>query len=90
VDQEFDMTTAGQTNKREMSRRQSHRRKGDIEITKIGGEGSKRQEVTVRYETPARGKEKATRSWFEEFALEWSEIFMPKKKKTNAKGGERL
>ena len=60
---------------------QSSRRKGNIETIKIAGEGDKGQEVTVRHETAPQRKEKSTFSWFEEFAIEWSETLVRKKKK---------
>ena len=61
--------------------RRDDRRKGNIETIKIGWEGDKGQEVTVRYETAPQRKEKSTFSWFEEFTIEWSETFVYKKKK---------
>jgi hypothetical protein len=62
-------------------RRQSSRRKGNIETITIGGQGDKGQEVTVRYETAPQRKEESTFSWFEQFTIEWSETFVRKKKK---------
>jgi len=67
-----------QNDRRKSNRRQNHRRKGNIETIKIGGQGDKGQEVTVRYETAPQRKEKSTFSWFEEFTIEWSETFISK------------
>jgi hypothetical protein len=67
-----------ENDRRESSRRQSHRRKTNIEATRIGGEEDNGQEVTVRYETAPRRKEKSAFSWFEEFTVEWSETFISK------------
>ena len=68
-----------QNDRRKSSRRQSHRRKIDIETIKIAGEGDHGQEVTVRYETAPQRKQKSAFSWFEEFTMEWSETFISKK-----------
>ena len=50
--------------------RQSDRRKGDVKIIKIEGEGNKEQEVTVRHENALQRKEMSTWGWHEEFAIE--------------------
>jgi hypothetical protein len=73
---EIDMRTTVENDRRKSKRRQSHRRNTDVETTKIGGEGDKGQEVTVRYETALQRKEKSTFCWFEEFTVEWSETFI--------------
>jgi hypothetical protein len=52
---------------------------------KVGGEGDKGQEVIVRYETAHRRKGRSTWNWHEEFALEWSQTFITKKKGRNLK-----
>jgi hypothetical protein len=75
------MATTGQTNRRKSDRRKRHPREDGVQIIGIGREGEKRHEVTVRHEIPSQRKEKSTVSWFESFALEWSEILIPKKKK---------
>jgi hypothetical protein len=74
--------------RRKSNRRPSHRRKGNIETIKIGGEGDKGQEVTVRYKTAPGRKEKPTFSCFEEFTKEWSETFLTKKRKKHPRKGE--
>ncbi len=75
-DLEVDMRITVQNDRRKSSRRQSHRRKANIETTKIGGKGDNGQEVTVRHETTPQRKEKSVFSWFEEFTVEWSETFI--------------
>ncbi len=65
--------------------RQSGPRKGDIEKIKIGGEGDKEQEVTIRHETVPPKKASSVWSWHEEFAAQWSESFISKKRKKNQK-----
>jgi hypothetical protein len=67
-----------QNDRRKSDRRQNRRGKGNIEIIKIGGQGDKGHEVTVRYETAPQRKEKSTFSWFQEFTIEWSETFISK------------
>ena len=68
--------------------RQKGRRKGDAKIIKIEGDRDKDQEVTVRHGTVPQRKEISTWSWHEEFAIEWSETFITKKRKRNPKKGE--
>ena len=63
--------------------RQSGRRKGDIEkITIREGEG-KEEEVAVHREAVPQKKASSVWSWYEEFAAEWSETFITKRKKGN-------
>ncbi len=59
------------------------RRKGDIEKIKIGEERGKGQEIIVRHEAVPPRKASSVWSWHEEFAAEWSETFITKKKKRN-------
>ncbi len=73
------MAITKQGDMREGTRRQSGRRKGDIEKIIAGGEGDKGQAVPVRYNTAPQRKEKSTFSWFEEFTMEWSETLIFKK-----------
>ncbi len=61
--------------------RQSSRRKGDLEKIKNEGERDKGQEVTVRHEAVPPQKASSVWSWHEEFAAEWSETFISKKRK---------
>jgi len=84
------MTIIAQTNRRKNDRRRSHRRMGNIEVMEIIREEDKGREVTVRNETFPQREEKSTLTWFEEFAVEWSEIFVPKKQKRNLQGGQVL
>ena len=87
---EVDMRITVQNDLRKSNRRQSPRRKGNIETTKIVGEGDNGQEVTVRCETALQRKERSTFSWLEEFTIEWSETFLSKNyKKVHRKGEER-
>lgn len=67
-----------QNDRRRTSGRQGHRRRTNIETTRIGEEEDNGQEVTVRHETAPQRKEKAAFSWFEEFTVEWSETFISK------------
>jgi hypothetical protein len=67
---------------------QSDWEKGEVKIVKIEVEGNSGQEVTVRHETVPQTKEKSTWSWHEEFAVEWSEIFITKKRKRDPRIGE--
>jgi hypothetical protein len=78
-DLEVKMEVAGQNDWRKSDKRQSHRRKGNIGIMKIGEEGDRGQEITVRYKTVPRRKDESTFSWFEEFTIEWSETFICEK-----------
>jgi hypothetical protein len=70
------------------NRRQNHRGRADIKTIKIGEREDKEQEVTVRYESVPRRKDKSTLSWFEEFTIEWSETLILKKHKKIRKKGE--
>jgi hypothetical protein len=63
------------------NRRQSGQRKGDIEKIKIERKRDKGQEVTVRHEAVPEKKASSVWSWHEEFAAEWSESFISKKKR---------
>jgi hypothetical protein len=47
-------STDRQKDWRKSNRRQSRRRKDNVEAIKIGGQGDKGQEGTVRYETPPK------------------------------------
>ncbi|OGP79559.1 MAG: hypothetical protein A2V86_02795 [Deltaproteobacteria bacterium RBG_16_49_23] len=78
-------------NNGERNRGQRHWRRDDnIKTIKIEKKEDKEQEVTVRNETVPQRKEKSTLSWFEEFAIEWSEIYIPEKHKRNPQGGTLL
>jgi hypothetical protein len=77
---EVKMAIASKGDRRKGIRRQSGRRKGDIEKIKTEGERDKEQEVTVRHEAVPPKKEKSTFSSLEEFTMEWSETFITKKR----------
>ena len=79
------MAIASKGDRRKGIRRQSGRRKGDIEKIKIGEEGGKDQEVIVCHEAVPPKKARSVWSSHEEFMAEWSETFITKKKKRNPK-----
>lgn len=84
---EIDMRIKVQKDLRISTRRESPRRKGNIETTKIVGDGDNGQEVNVRCETALQRKERSTFSWLEEFTIELSETFISKNyKKVHRKG----
>ena len=76
---EVDMAILLENDRRRSNRRQNHRREGNLESIKIGGDVDKGREVTIHYGTAPQRKEKFTFSWFEEFTVEWSETFILKK-----------
>ena len=76
------MAMTKRSDRRKGSRRQSNRRKGDVKIIKIEGEGKKEQQVTVRQEAVPPRKEMSIWGWHEEFAIQWSETLITKKRKT--------
>ena len=78
---EVKMAIASKGDRRKGIRRQSGRRKGDTEKVKI--ERDKEQEVTVRHQAVPPKKASSVWSWHEEFAAEWSETFITKKRKKN-------
>ena len=57
------------------------RGKGDVKIIRVEGEKDKELEVIVRHETVPRKKERSMWSWQEEFAIEWSESLIARKRK---------
>jgi hypothetical protein len=61
--------------------RRGDRRKGDIEKITIQGERDKGQEVTVHHEVVTEKKAGSVWSWYEEFAAEWSETYIKRKKR---------
>jgi hypothetical protein len=77
------MAIPSKGDRRKGIRRQSGRRKGDIEKIKIGEEAGKDQEVIVRHEAVPPKKATSVWSWHEELIAEWSETFITKKKKRN-------
>jgi len=83
------MAIASKGDRRKGIRRQSGRRKGDIEKIKIEGERDKKEEVIVRHEAVPPKKAGSVWSWHEEFAAEWSETFTKKRKKIQKDEKER-
>jgi len=77
-----------ENDRRRSNRRRNHRREGNLESIKIGGDVDKGREVTIHYGTAPQGKEKTTFSWFEEFTIEWSETFILQKQKTTRRENE--
>ena len=75
------MAVTRRGNRRKGIRRQSGRRKGDIEKIKIEGERDKEQEVTIHPEAVPPKKGSSVWSWHEEFVAEWSESLISKKRK---------
>ena len=75
------MAIASKGDRKKSIRRQSGRRKGDIEKIKIEGERGKEQEVTVRHEAVPPKKASSVWSWHEEFVAEWSESLISKTRK---------
>ena len=67
--------------------RRKDRRKGDAKTINIEGERDKEKEIVIHHKIVPPGKERSTWSWHEEFALEWSETFITKKRKRNPKKG---
>ena len=82
---EAKMAVTRQGDRRKGIRRQSGRRKGDIEKTTNGEGGAKDREIIVHHEAVAPKIVSSVWSWHEEFAAEWSETFITKKKKRNSK-----
>ena len=85
---EIKMAVTGRGDRRKGIRRQGRRRKGDIEEIKTREERDKEREVIVHHEAVPEKKASSVWSWHEEFAAEWSETFITKKKKGNPKQGK--
>jgi len=83
------MENTRQNDRRKGIRREVSRRKSEITTIEVEGKKEdKEQEVTVRHETAPQTKEKSTWSWHEEFAVEWSETLITRKKKKHPEKGE--
>ncbi|HYA94524.1 MAG TPA: hypothetical protein VEK32_23800 [Thermodesulfobacteriota bacterium] len=82
------MANTRQNDRRKGTGRESGRRKTDTRTIKIEGKEDKEQEVTVRSETALPKKAGSVWAWQEEFAVEWSETFLTKKKKRRPRKGE--
>ena len=87
ADLEVNMAITRQNDRRKDNRRQSDRRKDNVKMIKIEGEGNKEQEVTVRHEPVPQRKEMSTWGWREEFAIEWGETSVTKKRKQYSRKG---
>jgi hypothetical protein len=57
------------------------RGKDDLKVIRVGGGEDKELEVIVRHETVPREKERSMWSWREEFAIEWSESLITRKRR---------
>ena len=75
------MAITRQSDRRKDNRRQSTRRKGDINIIEIKGAREKGQAVTVRHEAVPKKKGSSLWGGREEFTREWSESFITRKRK---------
>ena len=82
------MANTRQNDRRKGIGRESSRRKTDARTIKIEGKEDEEQEVTVRPETALGMKAGSVWAWHEEFAVEWSETFLTKKRKKRPKKGE--
>jgi hypothetical protein len=81
ADLEVRMANTRQNDRRKGIGRESSRRKTDARTIKIEGKEDEEQEVTVRPETALGKKAGLVWAWHEEFAVEWSETFLTKKRK---------
>jgi hypothetical protein len=81
ADLEFKMANTRENDRRKDIRSGSGRRKADTKTIKIEGKEDKEQEVTVRSETAFPKKAGSVWAWQEEFAIQWSETFLTKKKR---------
>jgi hypothetical protein len=82
------MSNTRQNDRRKGIRRNNSRRKTDIKTIKIEGKEDEEQEVTVHPETVLQKKAGSVWTWHEEFAVEWSETFLTKKRKKRPRKGE--
>ena len=82
------MANTRQNDRRKDNRRESSRRKTDTKTIKIEGKEDKGQEVTIRPETALRKKAGSVWTWHDEFAVEWSQTFLTKKRKKRPRKGE--
>ena len=70
--------------RRKGNRRQSGRRKGDIEKITIPGQRNNEREVVVHHEAVLEKKAGSVWSWYEEFSAELNETYITKKRKKNS------
>jgi len=75
------MTITGQSEQRKNVRRQGNRRHNDTDIMTIGEKKGKDQTTFIAHEAAPQKKTSSVWSWHEEFAIEWSETFITKKRK---------
>jgi len=61
------------------------RGRGDLKIIRVEGEEQQAREVIVHHESVPRREERSTWRWQEEFAVEWSESFITRKRKKRSK-----
>ena len=85
ADLEVKMVNTRQNDQRKGVRREGSRRKTDIKTIEIEGKEDKEQELTVRPETVLQKKAGSVWRWHEEFAIEWSETFLTKKREKHPK-----
>ncbi len=90
ADFEVTMANTERNDWRKGIRRENSRRKTDIKTIQIEGKEDKEQEVSVHPETALQKKAASVWSWHEEFAVEWSETFLTKKRKKHPRKGESL
>ena len=88
ADLEVRVANTRQNDQRKGNRRESSRKKTDIKTIKIEGKEDEEDEVTVRPETALQKKVGSVWSWHQEFAVEWSETFLTKKRKKRPRKGE--
>jgi hypothetical protein len=69
------MENTRQNDQRKGIRGEGSRRKTDVKTIKIEEKEDKEQKLTVRLETRLEKKTGSVWSWYEEFAVEWSETF---------------
>jgi|GEM_PF-558332 len=82
---EPDKVITVENDQRNSNKRQDHRRRHEIETTKIEGERDNAKEVVILHVTSPKRKEKSTFSWFEEFTVEWSKTLIHKRQKNTEK-----
>ena len=75
------MANPGSPDDRKKDTRASARQKGNIRVIAIEGKGSKEQELTIRYKTAQEKKPGSVWSWYEEFAVDWCETLIPRKRR---------
>jgi hypothetical protein len=59
------------------------KRLSKVEEIRTEKEGDKKREIVVLHKTLPQKEKRSVWSWFEEFAMEWSETLITKRKKNN-------